>query len=193
MKYKGLFAIGLVVLMALVLTACAGQAGPEGPQGPQGPAGPQGPEGPAGASLTEEQAQALETAVLNLLDNAVKYSKNKIQIEVEVWSDGDGQAQGTGHMPCPDAQGIAADYGFLGDRFAHTQELKQAPYFASFQSNSWGASQTTSYTSASSEMDDIVWRLPPSYNTSKDDPELKAQYEAIGESNRMTLKFRKPM
>lgn len=62
MKYKGLFAIGLVVLMALVLTACAGQAGPEGPQGPQGPAGPQGPEGPAGASLTEEQAQALETA-----------------------------------------------------------------------------------------------------------------------------------
>ena len=41
--------------------------------------------------------------------------------------------------------------------------------------------------------DDIVWRLPPSYNTSKDDPELKAQYEAIGESNRMTLKFRKPM
>lgn len=41
--------------------------------------------------------------------------------------------------------------------------------------------------------DDFVWRLPPSYNTSRDDPELKAQYEAIGESNRMTLKFRKPM
>jgi predicted methyltransferase len=41
--------------------------------------------------------------------------------------------------------------------------------------------------------DDFVWRLPPSYSTSRDDPELKAQYEAIGESNRMTLKFRKPM
>ena len=40
--------------------------------------------------------------------------------------------------------------------------------------------------------DDIVWRLPPSYATSRDNPELKAQYEAIGESNRMTLKFRKP-
>jgi predicted methyltransferase len=40
--------------------------------------------------------------------------------------------------------------------------------------------------------DDIVWRLPPSYATSREDPELKAQYEAIGESNRMTLKFRKP-
>ena len=40
--------------------------------------------------------------------------------------------------------------------------------------------------------DDIVWRLPPSLNTSKENPELRAQYEAIGESNRMTLLFRKP-
>jgi len=40
--------------------------------------------------------------------------------------------------------------------------------------------------------DDMVWRLPPSYATSRQDPELKAQYDAIGESNRMTLKFRKP-
>lgn len=40
--------------------------------------------------------------------------------------------------------------------------------------------------------EDIVWRLPPSLRTSKDDPELRAKYEAIGESNRMTLKFRKP-
>ncbi len=40
--------------------------------------------------------------------------------------------------------------------------------------------------------DDIVWRLPPSLNTSRDNPELRAKYEAIGESNRMTLLFRKP-
>lgn len=40
--------------------------------------------------------------------------------------------------------------------------------------------------------DDIVWRLPPSFATSADNPELKAEFEAIGESNRMTLKFRKP-
>ncbi len=40
--------------------------------------------------------------------------------------------------------------------------------------------------------DDIVWRLPPSLNTSRDNPELKAELEAIGESNRMTLRFRKP-
>ena len=40
--------------------------------------------------------------------------------------------------------------------------------------------------------EDIVWRLPPSLNTSRDDPELRAKYQAIGESDRMTLLFRKP-
>ena len=39
---------------------------------------------------------------------------------------------------------------------------------------------------------DIVWRLPPSLVTSREDPELREQMRAIGESNRMTLKFRKP-
>jgi signal transduction histidine kinase len=37
-------------------------------------------------------AQALETALLNLLDNAVKYSKERVQVEIEVWGDADGQA-----------------------------------------------------------------------------------------------------
>jgi len=40
--------------------------------------------------------------------------------------------------------------------------------------------------------DDIVWRLPPTFATSADNPELKAELAAVGESNRMTLKFRKP-
>lgn len=40
--------------------------------------------------------------------------------------------------------------------------------------------------------DDIVWRLPPTFATSAEDPDLKARLAAIGESNRMTLKFRKP-
>lgn len=40
--------------------------------------------------------------------------------------------------------------------------------------------------------EDVVWRLPPSLATSREDAELKAQMEAIGESDRMTLKFRKP-
>lgn len=39
--------------------------------------------------------------------------------------------------------------------------------------------------------EDIVWRLPPTLATSRENPELQAQMEAIGESNRMTLKFRK--
>lgn len=40
--------------------------------------------------------------------------------------------------------------------------------------------------------EDGVWRLPPSLSTSKDNPELQETYKAIGESNRMTLLFRKP-
>ena len=39
---------------------------------------------------------------------------------------------------------------------------------------------------------DIVWRLPPSLSGAKDNEELKAKMLAIGESNRMTLRFRKP-
>jgi len=39
--------------------------------------------------------------------------------------------------------------------------------------------------------EDIVWRLPPSLSTSKEDPELRAKMQAIGETDRMTLLFRK--
>lgn len=39
--------------------------------------------------------------------------------------------------------------------------------------------------------DDFVWRLPPTLGTSNEDPELRAEMEAIGETDRMTLKFRK--
>lgn len=39
---------------------------------------------------------------------------------------------------------------------------------------------------------DVVWRLPPSLRGAKEDEELKAKMMAIGESNRMTLKFKKP-
>jgi hypothetical protein len=73
--------------------------------------------------------------------------------------DGDGKGQGTGTMPCDTAQGIFADYTELTDRFVHTQELKNAPYYASFQTNSWGSSLTTAYNSYSSELDDIIFRL----------------------------------
>ena len=42
-------------------------------------------------------------------------------------------------------------------------------------------------------VDDQVWRLPPSLSTSRDDPDLREKMKAVGESNRMTLKFRKPV
>lgn len=49
--------------------------------------------GPERLRLLGDQ-DALETAVVNLLDNAVKYSpKDKVHVEVEVSADGDGQAQ----------------------------------------------------------------------------------------------------
>jgi len=41
--------------------------------------------------------------------------------------------------------------------------------------------------------EEVVWRLPPSFGTSQDNAELQAEMSVIGESNRMTLKFRKPM
>jgi len=37
--------------------------------------------------------------------------------------------------------------------------------------------------------EDIVWRLPPSLGTSRDNPDLQAKMKSIGESDRMTLKF----
>jgi predicted methyltransferase len=40
--------------------------------------------------------------------------------------------------------------------------------------------------------EDFVWRLPPSFDGSEDDPGKRDAMQAIGESNRMTLKFRRP-
>ena len=40
--------------------------------------------------------------------------------------------------------------------------------------------------------EDFVWRLPPTLGNSAEDEELRAQMVAVGESDRMTLKFQKP-
>ena len=58
----------------------------------------------------------------------------------------------------PDAQGIFAVYS-AADRYAHTKALVDpaGPYRAVFQSNSWGDSLTTSYTSISAQLDKIVF------------------------------------
>jgi signal transduction histidine kinase len=47
-------------------------------------------EGPESLVL-QGQPIGLETAVLNLLDNAVKYSRERVEVEVEVGRNGDGQ------------------------------------------------------------------------------------------------------
>ena len=72
-----------------------------------------------------------------------------------VFGDGAGSANARGMLP--DGQPIFADYGFLGNRYAHTAQLLQSPYFAVFQSNSWGNNLTTQYNTISSQMDDILF------------------------------------
>ncbi len=70
---------------------------------------------------------------------------------------GRGTTNSAGRGLLPEAQGIFADYDFLSNRYTHTAELNQAPYFAVYQSNSWGGSLTTLYTTVSAEMDDILF------------------------------------
>lgn len=71
---------------------------------------------------------------------------------------GDGTANPQGRGMIPGAQKIFASYLSLTNRYTHTQELISAPYNAVFQSNSWGDSQTTQYTTISAEMDDILFQ-----------------------------------
>lgn len=72
---------------------------------------------------------------------------------------GDGTSQASGRGLLPDGQGIFADYGFLGNRYVHTNQLLGAPYFAVFQSNSWGSGLTTNYNGTSNQMDDILFDI----------------------------------
>lgn len=58
----------------------------------------------------------------------------------------------------PEAQGIFADFDSMSNRYTHTAQLKQAPYQAVYQSNSWGNALTTNYTTISAEFDDILFK-----------------------------------
>ena len=72
-----------------------------------------------------------------------------------VFGDGTGDRKGRGVLTA--GQGIFASYENLPDRYAHTAELLKEPYFASFQSNSWGGGRTLEYTNVSAEMDRILF------------------------------------
>lgn len=73
--------------------------------------------------------------------------------------------------------------------------LKQSQLIAAFEAAGFevvGTSEINANPADQPSESDSVWRLPPTLATSKDNAELRAQMEAIGESDRMTLKFRKP-
>ncbi|XOV82572.1 MAG: class I SAM-dependent methyltransferase [bacterium] len=84
----------------------------------------------------------------------------------------------------PDAWATGAA-GYLKKSFVIAQmEAAGFEFVSASDINSNPADQPTT--------DDIVWRLPPSLATSGDNPTLREEMLAIGESNRMTLKFVKP-
>lgn len=70
---------------------------------------------------------------------------------------GDGAGNPTRRGLLPDGQPIFGDFGQVSNRYTHTAQLLQAPYFAVFQSNSWGGGLTTSYNSTSMQLDDILF------------------------------------
>ncbi|MFT6366792.1 MAG: putative methyltransferase [Halioglobus sp.] len=72
--------------------------------------------------------------------------------------------------------------------------LKQANVIATFEEAGFELVATSEINANSKDQpgaDDIVWRLPPSYSGSQDNPAVKDAMTAIGESDRMTLTFRK--
>jgi predicted methyltransferase len=73
--------------------------------------------------------------------------------------------------------------------------LKRARVIEAFQGAGFelvGESEVNANPLDQPTTEDSVWRLPPSLSTSGEDEALRAQMQAIGESHRMTLKFRKP-
>lgn len=71
------------------------------------------------------------------------------------FSDGDGNPAARGLVP--DAQGLFAAVPNLVNRYTHTAELLAAPYFAVYQTNSWGRGLTQDYTTFTREIDDIAF------------------------------------
>lgn len=74
------------------------------------------------------------------------------------FADGDSTAGNQSRGLNPDAQGLFAAYNNYGNRYTHTQGIINT-HGAVYQSNSWGGSRTTSYTSTSQEMDEIIFDL----------------------------------
>jgi len=77
----------------------------------------------------------------------------------------------------------------------HAGYVKQSLVIESFKAAGFmlaGSSEINANVKDKPTSEDSVWRLPPSLRTSKEDAVLRAKMQAIGESDRMTLLFRKP-
>ncbi len=73
--------------------------------------------------------------------------------------------------------------------------VKQSQIVSAFEAAGFelaGSSDVNANPADRPTAEEFVWRLPPTLATSRDNDELKAQMMAIGESDRMTLKFKKP-
>lgn len=73
--------------------------------------------------------------------------------------------------------------------------VKQSAVIAAFENAGFELADTSEINANPKDQpteQDFVWRLPPTLATSRENEELKAEMEAIGESDRMTLLFRKP-
>lgn len=73
--------------------------------------------------------------------------------------------------------------------------LKEAAVIATFEAAGFelvGSSDINSNANDVPTEDEFVWRLPPTLNGLEEGSPERAAMDAIGESNRMTLKFRKP-
>ncbi|MFT6051642.1 MAG: putative methyltransferase [Halioglobus sp.] len=72
--------------------------------------------------------------------------------------------------------------------------LKQSEVIAAFENAGFELLATSELNANPKDQpkpEDIVWRLPPSLSSTGDNPEGRAAMEAIGESDRMTLLFKK--
>ena len=82
-----------------------------------------------------------------------------------IFGSGAGNPLALGMMPA--AQPIFGDSDIIVfNRYSRTQELVESPYFAVFQSNSWGNPQTSQYTTVSAQIDDILMQTPIVLNNS---------------------------
>ncbi len=73
--------------------------------------------------------------------------------------------------------------------------LKEAALIAAFEAAGFELVDSSSVNANAADVpteEEFVWRLPPTLAGTEDDSPERAAYQAVGESNRMTLKFRKP-